>query len=546
MKSLRKAAEELVRQHEFVAADRVPRVLGACSGFLLAMGFVPIARVAVAMSVYAASEFLAPILMRRLVSGLDFRAYVLVLGNAFMGACAFAAPPLMLWQRPEEMLHIAAVVYLTGALLNAAMVRSTHVPHGFSASIPPAAALLYVTFPGVGAQVEEWFSFATVMVLLSYFGVSLLMNHRMQSELALARDTAELANSAKARFLSTISHDMRTPLNAIQGMGQLLKTDNAPGTVQERAQTIEAAALMLRTIVDDVLDFTASRDQALTINPVTSSLPDEVAVVVTQHAPAAIVAGQTFTTDLSALPALAVFDATRLRQCLRGLLVASGAAFGPGRIDVVASQRPLPGGRVAVMFDVSGPVLPGRMADPGDPQIELAATLARAMDGALNLRSRLNPTLSLRLTLGSAAMRQPDPPATAGRRILVVDDIATNRLVVSQMLRHMGFQAEEASGGRAALLALADNSYDLVLLDLNMPDMNGEETLRAIRKAGQQWSGIPVVGLTANAEAARQRDIFAANGMDSLMTKPVDADALASEIMQVIAVARNGRQGAGT
>jgi len=103
----------------------------------------------------------------------------------------------------------------------------------------------------------------------------------------------------------------------------------------------------------------------------------------------------------------------------------------------------------------------------------------------------------------------------------VVDDISTNRLVVGQLLRSLDVDYTEAEGGHAALGKLAEGGHDLVLLDMNMPGMNGEATFRAIRGSRAPWSTIPVVAITADSAGA-QRDRYLALGLDGYVPKPID------------------------
>jgi CheY-like chemotaxis protein len=115
----------------------------------------------------------------------------------------------------------------------------------------------------------------------------------------------------------------------------------------------------------------------------------------------------------------------------------------------------------------------------------------------------------------------------------VVDDIATNRLVVAQMLRSLRIEAIEAEGGSDALEWLKAEAFDLVLLDMNMPDMDGEATFREIRSSDADWSDIPVVALTADT-VTYQRDHYVGLGLDGYITKPIDKRLLWAEILTAV------------
>ena len=115
---------------------------------------------------------------------------------------------------------------------------------------------------------------------------------------------------------------------------------------------------------------------------------------------------------------------------------------------------------------------------------------------------------------------------------LVVDDIPTNRLVVAQLLRMLGIDTSEADGGPSAIAALTDHAFDVALLDMNMPGMDGETTFRAIRTAPHRFARVPVIAMTADARG-EQRDRCRALGLDGFVPKPVDKRILWAEIAAV-------------
>jgi CheY-like chemotaxis protein len=252
------------------------------------------------------------------------------------------------------------------------------------------------------------------------------------------------------------------------------------------------------------------------------------------------------------VPELARFDAALLRRLLRHLArqIGGGAdrslagcigevALAQGRCDRLAitlrSAPPLrlgTGPLGADPLDQAG-TAPDPRAAQGALAGQVVERLAAVLGASIRTAAEVGSTLSVVVELPIEPV--PDPPVSGQRgsgdrlRALVIDDIGTNRFVVAQLLRLLDIEAQEAESGAAALECLRARAFDVVLLDMNMPTMDGEATFRAIRGSGESFARVPVIALTADA-LSEQRERYLALGLDGYVPKPVDKRVLWAEI----------------
>jgi two-component system, sensor histidine kinase len=301
-------------------------------------------------------------------------------------------------------------------------------------------------------------------------------------------------------------------------------------------------------MVADVLDLASAQEGTLSARPSTVVIRSELSAVMASvnrnlAAPAAAPAFE------GAVPDLVRIDAQLLRRVLLNLadlLRRFGQAQG-AQPDVIAFLCQADSAAGTMTITLSRSTGPSPKCKDGttmrriEPEESLAWLYVRRvlplLDAAVALDSG-SGTHRARLTLPVQPV--PDPPGAAARpslRALVVDDIATNRFVVAQLLRMLGVDTSEADGGPSAMAALSDDAFDVVLLDMNMPGMDGEMTFRAIRAAPQRFAKVPVIAMTADARG-EQRDRCRALGLDGFVAKPVDKRILWAEIAAVTAAAR--------
>ena len=396
---------------------------------------------------------------------------------------------------------------------------------------------------------------------------------RLNGELVLARDRAEAAARAKSAFLANMSHEIRTPMNAIIGLTHLLRRDPLPPQSHERLARVADAAQHLLAIINNVLDLSKIESGKLALNVVEFELDDLLARTLDLVAESARAKGLTLVIDAPELPARVRGDPVRLSQALANLL--SNAVKFTERGSVTLAGRTLRGDGTAVLlrFDVRdtgiglAPDATDRVFDAfeqadgsitrrfGGTGLGLGITrhLARLMGGDAGAESRLGHGSTFWITVraetapvparapgdtvrdlpvdaaverapGAAALAPSNPPASRrwaeGQRILLVEDHPVNQEVALALLRLAGFQVDLAQDGREAVAMAGAGIHDLILMDMQMPRLDGLQATRLLR-AQAATAVTPIIAMTANAYAHDRAACLAA-GMNDFLTKPVD------------------------
>lgn len=379
---------------------------------------------------------------------------------------------------------------------------------------------------------------------------------RAMQELATARDAAAAAGEAKSRFLARVSHELRTPLNGVLGFAQVLLQDPRLEPEQrEQVKTLHEAGRHLLDLVNGLLDLSKIEAGRLDLAPCPVALRPLLNGCATLLAPEIARKALSFHLELDpTLPDAAELDPTRLRQLLLNLL-SNAVKFTPtgGRVDLRAHR--LADDRLRIEVQDTGPGIPAdkrhllfedfvQLAPQGaaDGQgtglgLAISARLVSLMEGEIGFTEATGGgtlfwfEIPLRATdMPDAATMAPGstlaaPADVTPLRILVVDDVAANRQIAQAMLRSAGHAVETAEDGASALLALSNGSFDAVLMDLQMPGLDGFEVTRRIRALPPPSCAVPVIALTASAlpdqiEATRRA------GMDAHLAKPIDRQAL--------------------
>ncbi len=471
-----------------------------------------------------------------------------VLAASAFGFMVFSLPPLLVWHHDDPLIKFLGVLALLATLLNISVIRSTHLALGLTSGLLPALALLAIPLSSLGGTAsDDYVALAAfgAIVVICYFISALVQNHRAQADLVRAVNEAREASRTKSRFLSALSHEIRTPLTAILGHSDLLESEASAGSARTHAVAIQSAARGLKMLVEDVVDLSSVTEGEIRFTPVTSVIRQELEMIASMKLPVPADAKPEISIEIAQeVPEFGRFDALLLRKCLSHLatIVLSSQGEGdPPQLDIRCALAP--GRKDRLRLTLAGRE-PTRNSDPepaspaGEP---LSMTLVHRISEVMGARSAVlkAPDGSLVARIELPFVMVPEPPDTGAEtvygklRALVVDDIATNRFVVVQMLRALRIEAVEAGSGADALERLASDEFDFVLLDMNMPDMDGEATFREIRASGAEWSGIPVVALTADSVTYR-RDHFIELGFNGYVTKPIDRRLLWAEILAAV------------
>ncbi|MFD1189485.1 ATP-binding protein [Phenylobacterium conjunctum] len=382
------------------------------------------------------------------------------------------------------------------------------------------------------------------------------MNHTLEQRVAERtvelRDLAvqaQAANRAKSEFLATISHEIRTPLNGVLGMVQILERGKLDDLQRGRVSVIRASAQMLLGILNDVLDISKIEAGALSLSSAPFDLAPFGEGLRRLYEPLAQEKGLTFTltvTETEALPRIG--DEVRLRQILSNLISNALKFTDEGSIrveinahgdDVVMSVHDTGVGIApqdqAQVFDkfVQADGSHNRRAGGTGLGLAICRDLATLMKGEIDLISApgVGSTFTLRLPLPTAERREVRPAPAAvtprGPKVLIVDDNATNRMVLQSLLLDYGVAAQTAENGAEAVDAWADREWNAILMDISMPVMNGMEATLAIRERERETGRghTPIIAVTASA-MSHETEAYLAAGMDAVVAKPVDADTL--------------------
>jgi signal transduction histidine kinase/CheY-like chemotaxis protein len=447
--------------------------------------------------------------------------------------------------------------------------------------VASGAALVLVLGPlveqqALSATVVERYTAATLLVYGAILFLESQYSHRRFTEsmrlrfenAAIAEERhralvyAEHSNAAKTRFLASVSHELRTPLNGIIGMTQLVAIEPLSTLQRQRLDVLRHSAEHLVTVIGDLLDLSRIEFDRIELNPQPTLIAQTVRDVTDLLQPVAEERGLAFEVvfDLG-LPAAAQMDASRVKQVLHNLIgnalkftarggvgVAVSMADGLLRFGVNDSGEGIPPTAIERIFDAfeQGPSSTAPARSGAGLGLTISRRLARAMGGDVTCRSVPGVGTTFEFTVAFRPTPKTPTPrpslseelAAAGQtsatrlerpgRVLVVEDNEVNALVVRGMLEQMGVSAELAVDGQKALARMGQTAYDLVLMDCQMPVLDGWEATRIWRAREtrlRQNPRMPIVALTASA-AAGERERCLEAGMDGYLSKPFTREAL--------------------
>jgi signal transduction histidine kinase/ActR/RegA family two-component response regulator len=495
--------------------------------------------------------------------------------NVVSGTAACVMPVAM-WLTGHELGRVYAMVTL--------FIGSAYVLLQYYANIRTFLTLIFpyaASFALVGGDVLARKGFtpvsiailiASVLTLVNFFYLSQRTLEASRSALRKARaqarageTAAESANEAKSAFLATMSHEIRTPLNGVLGMAQAMAVEPLAPRQRERLEIIHESGNALLAILNDILDLSKIEAGKLELEEIDFDL-DEVARGA--HSAFTAVAnkkGLSFALDIDSARGAYRGDPTRLRQILSNLISNALKFTEHGEIRVVANYAD---GKLSIAVADTGVGIPAEALDKlfaKFSQVDVSTTrrfggtglglaicqqLAGLMGGAIAVESREGKgstfTLSLpMMRVGDESPTAPPPAAEPAActdtdanhalRVLAAEDNSVNQLVLKTLLQQVGIDPVVVADGAAAVQAWEESHWDAILMDIQMPVMDGLAATRAIREK-EKASGrahTPIIALTANAMAHHVVEYRAA-GFDDHVPKPLEAGRLFQALQTVM------------
>ncbi len=505
--------------------------------------------------------------------GAGFAAFPLV---GLLSAIFWAAAPALAWGsghpfgRPLALLFLAIGYQLTFTQIGREPRKAMVITLPYSVVAVWIGATLWGTpaFPAYLVGMPVLYSGLAFSAYFAWGAHQKVLEHeaeqeRLIRELESARNLAEAANQAKSAFMGMISHELRTPMNGVLGAAQLLQQQSLGPQEAELVHVIRDSGDALLCLLNDLLDLSKIEAERMTVEMVEVDLPNLLDRVTRVWRIRADQKELSYAVSVDpSVPTAILSDPTRLAQIIHNLLSNAVKFTAEGEVGVVVRAEPLSDTAVTIRLEVSdtGPGMSSesaaRLFQPFT-QLDLSTTrkfggtglglsisraLARLLGGDLEVRSAPGegsvfslcfPAEIVHREAAEPLVESPETwDACPPRKVLVVEDHPVNRMLLRTFLQGCGHTVVIAEDGALGLAAAQIEAFDLILMDVNMPVMDGLTATRALRSRPGPNRGTPLAVLSASARSEDHQAGLDA-GADMYLDKPVDFQALAALLQRI-------------